>query len=143
MVEVVNNHRRLRFSRQETLRTVRRVIRGEKRPTEGITVVFVNRYFIRRMNREFLKRNYATDVISFQLEDGLGKEGEVYINLDRAKSQAREYRVSYGEEVNRLLIHGTLHLFGYEDSTKRKRERMRKREEYYLTRLKQRSRPHA
>ena len=136
MVEVVNNHRRLRFPRQETLRTVRRVIRGEKRLTDGITVVFVNRYFIRRMNRKFLKRNYATDVISFRLEDGLSKGGEIYINLDRARSQAREYRVSYGEEVNRLLIHGALHLFGYEDSTKRKRERMRKREEYYLTRLK-------
>lgn len=119
------------------------VIRGEKRRTEGITVVFVNHHFIRRINRRFLKHNHATDVISFQLEDGLSNEGEIYVNLDRAKTQARDYDVSYGEEVNRLLIHGTLHLFGYEDSTRRKRERMRIREDYYLARLKERRRAHA
>lgn len=90
---------------------------------------------MRRINRAFLGHDYSTDVISFPLKDGLGFDGELYINLDRAKTQAKEYDVPYSQEVRRLLIHGTLHLLGYDDTTTKQRKRMQRREDYYLTRL--------
>ena len=101
----------------------------------AISVIFVDNRFIRRVNRKFLDHDAVTDVISFPFRDGMGPDAEVYVNLDRARSQAKDYRVTYTEEVRRLLIHGTLHLIGYTDATKRNRVKMRKREDLYLARL--------
>jgi probable rRNA maturation factor len=87
---------------------------------------------MRRINRRFLNHDGVTDVIAFPFHDGMGIDGEVYVNLDRARSQARTYRVRFGEEARRLLIHGTLHLLGYSDATSRGKARMREREDYFL-----------
>ena len=59
-------------------------------------------------------------------------EGEVYVNLDRARTQANEYGVSFSNEVARLIIHGTLHLVGFDDSTKGKAQRMKAEEDRLL-----------
>lgn len=135
MIVVVNNHPGMRFSRKETLRTLQRVLRGEGKSGRSISVVFVNDRSIKKINATFLRHRYSTDVIGFPLNDGLGPDAELYINLDRAKSQAKEYRVSYSEEVRRLLIHGMLHMFGYKHNTPKNGARMRKREDRYLASL--------
>lgn len=131
-VEVAQAHHRVRFSRRDTLRTVSSVLRTEPKAPRSVSIVFVGSRKIRAINRTFLGHDYVTDVISFPLQDGMGLDGEVYVNLDRARSQAREYGIRFTEEIRRLLIHGTLHLSGYDDRTKRQRARMRKREEWYL-----------
>ena len=135
MVQVINHHSRLRFSRSETQRVVRSVLRRESKHLSSVSVVFVGSRFIRRINRDFLGHDDITDVISFPLQDGLGVDAELYINLERAKSQAREYNVKFKDEVLRLVIHGTLHVLGYDDTTKKAKQRMRRREDFYLTRL--------
>ncbi|HEX9829166.1 MAG TPA: rRNA maturation RNase YbeY [Bacteroidota bacterium] len=135
MVQVINHHSRLRFSRSETQRAVRSVLRRESKHLSSVSVVFVGSRFIRRINRDFLGHDIITDVISFPLQDGLGVDAELYINLERAKSQAREYNVKFKDEVLRLVIHGTLHVLGYDDTTKKAKQRMRRREDFYLTRL--------
>ncbi len=132
---VIHAHRRYRFSVSETQRTVRTVLRGENKNLSALSVVFVGHRIMRRINRVFLGHDYSTDVISFPLMDGWGVDAELYINLDRARTQAREYRVPFSHEVRRLLIHGTLHLLGYDDTTPAKRIRMRKQEDLYLRRL--------
>ena len=73
-----------------------------------------------------------TDVISFPLEEGSNLEGEVYVNLDRARQQAKEFQVTVPAEVARLVIHGTLHLVGYDDTTLRKAAVMKKREDAHV-----------
>lgn len=102
-----------------------------------LSVVFVGSRFIRRVNREFLDHDFTTDVIAFPLgEDGSSPlEGELYINLDRARSQAKTYGVTYAEETRRLLIHGTLHVLGYTDTTPRRKAAMTRREDEILARL--------
>jgi rRNA maturation RNase YbeY len=87
------------------------------------------------MNRTYLRHDYATDVISFPLGEGDAVEGELYVNLDRARVQARRYGVSPTRELMRLVIHGTLHLVGFDDGREEERERMRMREDQYLARL--------
>jgi rRNA maturation RNase YbeY len=87
------------------------------------------------MNRRFLGHAYATDVISFPLGEGDAVEGELYVNLDRARVQARHYGVTRTHELVRLVVHGTLHLTGYDDRLPEDRRRMRQREDFYLARL--------
>ncbi|MEK6757211.1 MAG: rRNA maturation RNase YbeY [Bacteroidota bacterium] len=135
MIFVSHSHSSLRFSRRETLRTIQSVLDQEVVPSFAVSVVFVGSPFIRQINQRFLKHDYVTDVIAFPLRDGVGVDGEVYVNLDRAKSQARDYGVSFYHEARRLLVHGTLHLLGYRDDTPRTRTRMRKREDSILALL--------
>jgi rRNA maturation RNase YbeY len=84
------------------------------------------------LNRRFLSHDYVTDVLSFDLEGGKMLEGEVYVNLDRARQQAQEYGVAFGNEVARLVIHGTLHLVGYDDRRPKDVRAMRSQEEKHL-----------
>jgi len=135
MIFVSNNHPFLRFSRRETFQTIQNVLRKESARALSLSVVFVGSRFIRRLNRRFLNHDEVTDVIAFPFHDGLGVDGEVYVNLDRAKSQARAYRIGFGEEARRLLIHGMLHLLGYSDATARQKARMREREDDLLTKV--------
>jgi rRNA maturation RNase YbeY len=123
MIEVSNHHPVLRFSKKETRRTIRTVLKG------------VGHRIMRRINRTFLGHRGTTDVISFPLADGIGVDAEVFINLDQARIQAKQYRVSYRNEVRRLLIHGTLHVLGYDDRKKQASERMQRRQEQYLAHL--------
>jgi rRNA maturation RNase YbeY len=89
--------------------------------------------FLLEYNRRFLKRDYLTDVISFDLSD---EEqiiyGEVYISIDRIKENAAKYRISVEEELARVIFHGALHLTGFNDNTERERQEMQKQEEIYL-----------
>lgn len=137
MIEVINHHSRYRFSRAETQRTVQAVLRKENKTLSSLSVVFVGHRVMRRINRVYLGHDSSTDVISFPLRDGWGVDAELYINLERAKTQARQYRVPFTQEVRRLLIHGTLHLLGYDDATEKQRKQMQRREDFYLTRLTQ------
>lgn len=135
MIEVINHHPRYRFSKTETQRTVQAVLRKENKKLSSLSVVFVGHRVMRRINRFFLGHDSSTDVISFPLMDGIGLDAELYINLDRARTQAKQYRVPYSHEVRRLLVHGTLHLLGYDDRTEKQRKLMQQREDFYLARL--------
>lgn len=72
---------------------------------------------LRAMNKQFLAHDYETDVLTFDLskEGSNFIEGEVYISIDRIRAQARYYRVSFDDELDRVLIHGLLHLIGFDD----------------------------
>ncbi len=137
MIAVANNHPSLRFPKRETFRAIQSVLEYESVRSFQVSVVFVASRFIRRINRRYLHHDYVTDVIAFPLGEGKGTplEGEIYVNLDRAKSQARDYKVPFTEETRRLLIHGTLHLLGYTDSANRTKAEMTQRENLLLARL--------
>ncbi len=134
-VDVSYDHRVLRLSRRETLRTIGGVIRVDGVRPKAVSVVYTNDARIREINRKHLKHDYVTDLITFELEPHPGLEAEIYINLDRARRQARLYRQTFNEETKRLLIHGMLHLLGYDDDTKARRASMRRREDALLTGL--------
>jgi len=134
MIVAAHQHKTLRFPHKETFRAVRHVVAGEKKKA-SVSIVFTDDRFIKNMNKRYLRHNRTTDVISFPLQDGSELDGEVYVNLDQAKRQARDYGVTFRNEVKRLLIHGTLHLLGYRDSTSLLKKKMRRLEDYYLAKL--------
>jgi probable rRNA maturation factor len=90
-----------------------------------VQLIFTDDAFIRQLNATYLNKNYATDVLSFDLGSTPSPgtdtvEGEIYISLDRARDQALEQNVALLEEVGRLLAHGLLHLAGYDHDTPEK-----------------------
>jgi probable rRNA maturation factor len=134
-VQVVNAHGSRRMPSRLLADAVRCALAGEGVRSAGISIVGVNDRRCQRLNRTFLGHDYVTDVISFPLEDVPRLEGEIYINLDRARVQAGEYRVSTRQELARLAIHGTLHLTGFDDRTRAQAARMHAREDAVLRRL--------
>ena len=107
---------------------------------EGIThcgslsFILVDDEKIRKINQQFLKIDRPTDVIAFALDERDEDEwGEVYISLDRAREQAQSFKTSWKEELTRYVIHGILHLLGYDDTEEEMRSVMRNREDHYLT----------
>jgi probable rRNA maturation factor len=133
VVEVANAHPTTRLRREPIAEAVRAALRGEKVRSAAVGVVLVSDEELLEMNRRFLDHDYYTDVITFSIEPK-PLEGEIYISVDRAREQAAEHGVGLYDEVRRLAIHGALHLAGYDDATDEERERMRRREDRYLTR---------
>jgi rRNA maturation RNase YbeY len=135
-IDIATNHPSLRFPYQETIRTLRYVYTGEKAKPCPLSVVFTHDRYIKKINTEFLGHTYETDILTFPLGPDEGAAAELYINLDAARRQAATYGVSMFNETQRLLIHGALHLLGYDDTTQQKQEAMHQCENTYLQKLK-------
>lgn len=130
-ITVVNAHPTTRLRRASIEAAVRRALGGEHRGASSVSVILVSDEELLEMNRRFLEHDYLTDVITFPLEEE-PLEGEIYISVDRAREQAAEASVGLYTEVERLAIHGALHLAGYDDATPEDRGRMRLLEDKYL-----------
>lgn len=134
-LQVLNAHGSRRAPRMVLMRAAHAALRGEGVRNASIGIVCLNDRQCRRLNRKHLGHDHTTDVLSFPLEKSPVLEGEVYVNLDRAQQQARDFGVSPLHELARLVIHGTLHLTGYDDRTQRQATRMHAREDRYLVRM--------
>ncbi|MES2374785.1 MAG: rRNA maturation RNase YbeY [Bacteroidota bacterium] len=112
---------------------IQSVFKKEKRALDSITYIFCSDEFLLQMNRDFLKHDYYTDIITFGLsERNEPVEAEVYISLDRVKDNATTMRVTFKEETLRVIFHGALHLCGYKDKKKSEIVLMRSKEDHYL-----------
>jgi len=110
-----------------------RVLKEEK-ATQSIEldITFVDDTYIEDLNKKYKKREHPTDVLCFELTTEFPKKillGDIYISIDRAKEQAKEIGEDLDRELARLLIHGILHLVGYDHKD------MDKKEDYYLSTL--------
>lgn len=95
-----------------------------------IGIIFVDHAESREINRRFLGHDYPTDVIAFPYDDAEDEtRGEIYVNVERAREQSVEYGVAYENEIARLIIHGMLHLAGYDDQNPASRSKMREKED--------------
>jgi probable rRNA maturation factor len=137
-VRAYNTHPRYHAGIKETLSLASAVLKREGVHDAELTVVFIHDKRMLDLNGSFLDHWYPTDVLSFPLHEGTGPgiEGEVYVNLDRARRQAKEYSISITQEIHRLVVHGILHLVGYRDDTRKGRQEMTSREDFYLNKKK-------
>lgn len=110
----------------------RAVLKGEKKKSADVSIVLTDNKKIRHINKQYLSHDYNTDVISFTLEEKPALVGEIYISVEQATLQAKEYGVSLRNEILRLAAHGTLHIAGYEDYSLEERNNMHKFENYYI-----------
>jgi probable rRNA maturation factor len=96
--------------------------------TGSISFIFTSNAKILQMNREYLKHNYFTDVITFDYTDGNKLSGDIFISIDQVRENAYTYGAEMPEELRRVMIHGVLHLAGYGDSNTEEKSSMRKME---------------
>lgn len=106
---------------------------------EGKKLGYLNYVFctdkkILEINRRFLKHDFYTDIITFDLSEEPGKiSGEVYISVDRVKDNAKRMGESFTSEIHRVIFHGALHLCGYRDKNLIDTRKMRQKENQYLS----------
>jgi rRNA maturation RNase YbeY len=101
--------------------------------TAGVQVVFGDDEYLKDLKSRFLGQSVYTDVIAFNLnETDEPLEGEIYISPQRARENSRRYHQSYRRELLRLVVHGCLHLVGYEDDMPEQEAHLRVLEDHYL-----------
>lgn len=93
-----------------------------------INIIFCSDSFILELNNKYLKHNYFTDIITFDNSQDNVISGDLYISIDTVKSNAIEYAATFENELYRVIIHGILHLLGYDDKTKEQSIVMREME---------------
>lgn len=109
------------------------LVGNEKRDLHSLNYIFCGDAVLLEINREYLAHDYFTDVISFDLSS-TPKEilADIYISVDRVRENARSLKLPFSEEFHRVMIHGLLHLCGYNDKTDSQRKLMRNKEDFYL-----------
>jgi rRNA maturation RNase YbeY len=101
-----------------------------------LSIIFTNRDFLRRMKKKYFNIDQFTDVIAFNLSEEKKKlDGEIYISIDDVKENAKLFLEQFDNEFKRVVIHGALHLIGYEDSNKEEKKNMRIIEDRYLSKF--------
>ena len=107
---------------------------NDKKILDGVvTIIMSDDETLRKFKLNFFKQDVLTDVIAFNLEDkGEPIEGEIYISLNRVKENAKEFNEDLIDELKRVIIHGCLHLIGYDDSTIQEKKQMTSLENRYL-----------
>jgi probable rRNA maturation factor len=118
--------------RKTALKLIEKVIAKEKILSGDLNFIFTTDQYLLKINNEFLKHNYFTDVIAFSYNEDEMVNNEVYISIDTVKRNAHNYKISLKAEVLRVMIHGVLHLCGYDDKTVKEKFEMKRREDMWL-----------
>ena len=112
------------------------VIEDYRKKVGDINFIFASDEYLYDLNIKYLNHDYYTDVITFPYNEGNKISGDIYISVDRVKDNAEKFSADFLEELYRVMVHGVLHLLGYEDDTEEKKLIMRSKEDFYLQQLK-------
>lgn len=122
------------FSEKEVREWIIRAIAEEGEEAGDISFVFCNDDYLHGLNVEYLNHDTLTDIITFDYcEDSGNISGDLFISVDRVKENAAEFGISFEKELFRVMIHGVLHLLGYDDKEPHDAGLIRQKENYYLT----------
>lgn len=107
---------------------------SEKYAYNSLNVIFCSDEYLHKINVDHLNHDYYTDIITFDnSEKEKEVEGDLFISIDRVRDNATEHNVTFNEELHRVIIHGTLHLLGYNDKSDIDKIAMREKENAYLS----------
>ena len=113
-------------------RLIAEVIGKEEKVPGDLSFIITSDKTLRNINKEFLNHNYYTDVIAFNYSVAKRINGEVYISIDTVRENAANYKISLKREILKVFIHGVLHLCGYDDKTKREKNVMSDKEDFWV-----------
>ena len=114
---------------------IKNSILAEEKRVGDISFVFCSDDYLLEVNQKYLNHDYFTDVITFDYVEGDLISGDIFISLDRISENASVFKVPFIAELNRVLIHGVLHLLGYKDKDKRDKLVMTDKEDFFLNLL--------
>tara|TARA_X000000368_G_C22832360_1_gene623915 strand:- start:224 stop:670 length:447 start_codon:yes stop_codon:yes gene_type:complete len=125
------------IDKQNSIGILRSTLKQEQIEQAKINLIFAKDNLLNHLKIKYFQKDHLTDVIAFRINDYKNKEveGEIYISLERAIENAKEYEEKVSKELARLIIHGTLHLLNYKDKTDKEKLAMTEKENKYLENL--------
>lgn len=109
-----------------------KVILSENKSEGEINYIFCDDEYLLQINQQYLNHDTLTDVISFDYSLGNELSGDIFISTERVQDNANDYKVTFAEELNRVMVHGILHYCGFKDKTEEDELAMRNKEEEKL-----------
>ena len=130
---------RFHFTNSFTLKNKRKIknwlkdtIVNEKKKVGDINYIFCSKEYLKKMNNDYLSKNYETDVISFDFSKANKISGDIYISNETVKKNSVIFNVGFSNELKRVMVHGLLHLLNYNDKSKQELKIMREKENFYI-----------
>ena len=118
--------------RQVNNRWLKLVAGSELKRLGDVNIIFCSDNYILDVNLKYLQHDYFTDIITFDYCEGNVLSGDLFISVDSVRENASFYGTEFKDELNRVMVHGLLHLIGYDDHTEEDIAVMRSKEDYYL-----------
>lgn len=110
------------------------IITAHQHTLATLNYIFCSDDYLLEINKEYLNHDYYTDIITFDNTDEAGLiEGDIFISVDRVKENAENNSVDFMIELNRVIVHGLLHLLGFKDKSEEEKKEMRKNEDACLS----------
>jgi probable rRNA maturation factor len=116
-------------------RWINQIIENSQNKTGEVNIIFTSDTYLLEINKKYLNHNYFTDIITFNYNEGINISGDIYISIETVRNNASLYSVAFLNELHRVIIHGILHLLGYNDHTDNEIILMRKMEDNALEQL--------
>ena len=113
-------------------RWLKMVAGSEMRRLGAVNIIFCSDNYILDVNMRYLQHDYFTDIITFDYCEKDVLSGDLFISIDSVRENALFYGVPFATELDRVMVHGLLHLIGYDDHTEEQVAQMRAKEDYYL-----------
>ena len=114
-------------------RWLKLVAESEIRRLGEVNIIFCSDPYILDINLRYLQHDYFTDIITFDYCEGDKLSGDLFISVDSVRENALFYGTEFEEELHRVIVHGLLHLIGYDDHSEAEKKVMRSKENYYLS----------
>ena len=117
---------------KETSKWLQEVIADNNKKIKEISIVFCNDDYLLELNKKYLNHNFYTDIITFDYSKNNNISGDLIISIDTVSYNAKKYNEEFNNELNRVIIHGILHLLGFDDKTEEQKIIIKEKENYYL-----------
>lgn len=108
------------------------VAESEVKKLGNINIIFCSDNYILDVNMKYLQHDYFTDIITFDYCENNVLSGDLFISVDSVRENSVFFKTEFSDELNRVIVHGLLHLIGYDDHTPEDQKVMREKENYYL-----------
>jgi len=109
------------------------VVIDNNKKIKDLSIVFCSDDYILDLNKKYLNHNYFTDIITFDYSEKNHISGDIVISIDTVQSNARKYKSDFYTELHRVMVHGVLHMLGFDDKTDEQKKIMREKEDFYLS----------
>ena len=135
LFDLINNfNNQYKFNTIAIQNIVSKIATNEDKAIKSINLILSTDIHLNKLKKQYFQKDHYTDVISFNLEDeGDLIDGEIYISMDRIIDNASQFNCNSNEELTRIIIHGVLHLIGYNDENTDQKEAMTNLENFYMS----------